>query len=224
MSRNFTELYPTLAALLPTGLHDVCVSTLHEKGDRLFTTGGKPAYMFFIRSGEVVLERGDAQGGSVVLHRTRQGFIGEASFQSDRYHCDGKVIATAEIIQVPIGQIRSAMDHDSAFASRWIGMLSSEVKRLRLQCERLSLNKVRDRLLHLLETEGQNGKYPLGSGLKSLAGELGVTHEALYRCVAAMERNKVLIRDDTYLRLLTCEKTKTPDRHKSDPFEFRRRI
>ena len=97
------------------------------------------------------------------------------------------------------------MDHDSAFASRWVGMLSREVKRLRLQCERLSLNKVRDRLLHLLETEGQNGKYPLGSGLKSLAGELGVTHEALYRCVAAMERNKVLTRDDVYLKFLTYE-------------------
>ena len=205
MTRNFTELYPTLAALLPTGLHAVCVSNLHEKGDRLFTTGDKPAYMFFIRSGEVVLERVGAQGGSVVLQRTRQGFIGEASLQSDRYHCDGKVIATAEIIQVPIGQIRAAMDHDSAFASRWVGMLSREVKRLRLQCERLSLNKVRDRLLHLLETEGQNGKYPLGSGLKSLAGELGVTHEALYRCVAAMERNKVLTRDDVYLKFLTYE-------------------
>lgn len=195
-----------MAALLPTGLHDVCVSHLHEKGDRLFTTGDKPAHMFFVRSGEVVLERVDAQGGAVVLQRTRQGFIGEASLQSDRYHCDGKVIAAAEIIKVPIRQIRAAMDHDSAFAGRWVGMLSQEVKRLRLRCERLSLNKVRDRLLHLLETEGQDGKYPLGPGLKFLAGELGVTHEALYRSVAELEGNKVLTRNDAHLKLLTSER------------------
>lgn len=224
MTRNFTELYPTLAALLPTGLYAVCVSKVHEKGERLFATGDKPAYMFFVRSGEVVLERVGAQGGSVVLQRARQGFIGEASLQSDRYHCDGKVVATAEIVQVPIWQLRAAMDHDSAFAGRWIGMLSREVKRLRLQCERLSLNKVRDRLLHLLETEGENGKYPLGSGLKSLAGELGVTHEALYRCVSELERNRILRRDDTHLKLLasSVRKVKTPDQHKSEPLKSSR--
>jgi CRP-like cAMP-binding protein len=93
------------------------------------------------------------------------------------------------------------MDSDPAFATRWIGMLNREVKRLRLQCERLALNKVQDRLLHLLETEGQNGKYPLGSGLKSLARELGVTHEALYRCVSDMEKSNLVTRDGGYLSL-----------------------
>jgi DNA-binding MarR family transcriptional regulator len=84
------------------------------------------------------------------------------------------------------------MDCDPAFASRWVGMLNREVKRLRLQCERLSLNRVQDRLQHLLETEGQNGRYHLGSGLKSLADELGVTHGALYRCVADMEKKQLI--------------------------------
>jgi DNA-binding IclR family transcriptional regulator len=80
-------------------------------------------------------------------------------------------------------------------------MLSREVRRLRMQCERLSLHKVQDRRLHLLETEGKDGQYPLGSGLKSLAGELGVTHEALYRCVASMEKQGILRREDGRLSL-----------------------
>jgi DNA-binding MarR family transcriptional regulator len=80
-------------------------------------------------------------------------------------------------------------------------MLNREVKRLRLQCERLSLHKVQDRLLHFLETEGQQGKYPLDSGLKSLAGELGVTHEALYRCVSDLEKKELLRREGGYMQL-----------------------
>lgn len=202
MSSNFTQLNPELADLLPSGLHDICITAAHEKGGLLFATGEKPAYMFFVGSGEVVLERLGAQGVSVVLQRTRHGFVGEASLQSARYHCDGKVIVSSEISQIPIRELRLALDNDPKFASRWIAMLNREVKRLRLQCERLSLNKVQDRLLHLIETGGQMSKYPLGAGLKSLALELGVTHEALYRCVSEMEKNKLLRRDDGFLVLL----------------------
>jgi CRP/FNR family transcriptional regulator, dissimilatory nitrate respiration regulator len=201
MNPNFTQLHPELTELLPNDLHAFCVTAVHQKGEQLFATGGKPVNMFFIRSGEVILERLGAQGGSAVLQRTRHGFVGEASLQSARYHCDGKVIAVSEITQIPIKHVRIAMDSDPAFASRWIAMLNREVKRLRLQCERMSLNKVQDRLIHLLETEGESGKYPLGSGLKSLASELGVTHEALYRCVSDMERRSVLHRTETHMSL-----------------------
>ena len=75
-------------------------------------------------------------------------------------------------------------------------------KRLRLQCERLSLTKVQDRLVHLLETEGEKGCFPIGSGIKSLAAELGVTHEALYRCIYALEKTGTLQRSAPHLWLV----------------------
>ena len=80
-------------------------------------------------------------------------------------------------------------------------MLNQEVRRLRQQCERLSLNTVEARLLHLVRTEGGASGVPLGSGLKTLAREIGVTHEALYRCVAALEKRDMLVRSDGRLRL-----------------------
>lgn len=203
MKPSFTQIHQDLSELLPKGLHTFCMTSAYKKGDRLFATGDKPFHMFFIGSGEVVLERLGMHGGSVVLQRTRHGFVGEASLQSARYHCDGKVIAPSEITGVPIREIQAEMKSNPAFSARWIGMLNREVKRLRLQCERLSLNKVQDRLVHLIETEGEKGKYLLGSGVKSLAGELGVTHEALYRCVSDMEKKGLLLREVGYLRLLT---------------------
>ena len=193
-----------LAELLSPGLLASCSSGTVAKGVRLFSTGEKPSAMFFVASGEVVLERPGLQGATVILQRTRRGFVSEASLQSERYHCDGRAVASSEITRVPIKSIRAALESDPAFSSRWISMLNREVKRLRLQCERLSLNKVQDRLVHLLETEGQKGSYSLGSGVKSLAGELGVTHEALYRCVSDMEKRQLLQREAGYLRLLTA--------------------
>lgn len=202
MQSNFTQLHPELIELLPKDLHKFCATAVHQKGERLFATGSKPINMFFIGSGEVILERLGAQGGLAVLQRTRHGFVGEASLQSTRYHCDSKVTAVSEITQIPIKHVRTAMDSDPAFASRWIAMLNREVKRLRLQCERMSLNKVQDRLIHLLETEGISGKYVLGSGLKSLASELGVSHEALYRCVSSLEKDARLVRESGFLKVL----------------------
>lgn len=188
--------------LLPKDLHSCCVTAVHPKGERLFATGCKPVSMFFVNTGEVVLERVGAHGGAAVVQRTRHGFVGEASLQSACYHCDGKVIATSEITQISIALIRSALLTDPDFAGRWIAMLNREVKRLRLQCERMALVKVQDRLIHLLETQGVDGQYPLGSGLKSVASELGVTHEALYRCVASLEKNARLVREAGCITLI----------------------
>jgi CRP-like cAMP-binding protein len=161
--------------------------------------------MFFVLSGEVILERPGRQGASVILQRTRRGFVSEASLKSSKYHCHGQVVANAKIIQLPIREIRDALDSDPAFAGRWIAMLNMEVKRLRLQCERLSLGKVQDRLIHLLETEGIDGHYPIGAGIKSLATELGVTHEALYRCIYAMEKQGRLQRADGIMALVASQ-------------------
>jgi hypothetical protein len=50
-------------------------------------------------------------------------------------------------------------------------------------------------------TEGKNGQYKVTSGLKSLAAELGVTHEALYRTLALLVKNKTIRRDEALLLL-----------------------
>jgi CRP-like cAMP-binding protein len=106
------------------------------------------------------------------------------------------------VIQIPVKALSQSLEHDPAFASRWISMLNQEVRRLRLHLERLSMKSIRERILHLIETEGQAGQYAAPSGLKTLAGELGVTHEALYRAVANLESEKVLRRENH--QLIVC--------------------
>jgi hypothetical protein len=103
---------------------------------------------------------------------------------------------------MPIDPLKAELATDSAFALRWIGMLNAEVRRLRAQCERMSLKGVGERLLHMVETEGVDGRLPIGSGLKSLATELAVSHEALYRTVAALEKSGVIVRESGGLMLV----------------------
>ncbi len=203
MEAKASPLPAELRDLLPSGLHARCATTRYEKGARLFAAGRRPVAMFYVGAGEVTLERPGIDGNPIILQRTRHGFVGEASLQSARYHCDASAVADSDVTKIPVRELRDAMETDPAFAVRWIGMLNREVKRLRLQCERLTLNTVEARLLHLLETEGQAGGYPLGAGLKSIAREIGVSHEALYRCVARLERGGVVARTGERMRLVT---------------------
>ena len=189
-------ILPTaLKALLPLTFQSRCEGTRILKNEQIFLAGSKPEWMFYVLSGEVTLERTGLQGEPVVLQRTRQGFVSEASLKSAQYHCDAIAIIDTTVIKIPIRDLSAELDRDPAFASRWINMLNGEVRRLRLHCERLSMKSVKDRVLHLINTEGQNGSYTADTGLKSLAGELGVTHEALYRTLTALNKANIIRRN-----------------------------
>jgi CRP-like cAMP-binding protein len=196
-----TGLPDTLRTLLPPQILHDCTTTTWERGAVVFETGRKPAYMHHVDDGEVALQRPSESGHVVVLQRTRQGFVAEASLEAERYHCDAVVLARARITRVPRAALLRALRDDAAFAMRWIAMLNLEVRRLRQQCERLGLGTVQARLLHLLRADGAASGIVLGAGLKALAGELGVSHEALYRCVADLEKRGVLERAGAPLRL-----------------------
>lgn len=197
-----TPVPDTLRKLLTPSLMAESSGLELRKGDSLFQQRQRPRYMHFVVGGEIVLERIGEGGDPVVLQRVRQGFVAEASLQSGSYHCDAVVTSPGRAIAVPIEPLKAELAINSAFALRWIGMLNAEVRRLRAQCERMSLKGVGERLLHMVETEGVDGRLPIGSGLKSLATELAVSHEALYRAVASLEKSGVIVRESGGLMLV----------------------
>jgi CRP-like cAMP-binding protein len=203
----------TLETLLPAQIHPLCVAAFFKKQERLFLKGKMPEWMFFVIAGEVTLERTGLRGEPVILQRTRLGFVSEASLLVAKYHCDAVAVSETRAIKVPVKAIACTLDHDPQFAGRWIRMLNGEVKRLRLQCERLSMKSAKDRVLHLINTEGANGAYRVHTGLKSLASELGITHEALYRTLSTLEQTGVIQRDEGLLTL--CTRSEEPGRQHS---------
>ena len=74
--------------------------------------------------------------------------------------------------------------------------------RLRTQSERLGLKDIRSKIIHLIETEGIQGILTLQTDLKSMASEIGVTHEAFYRALTALEKEGLLIKHSESIELL----------------------
>lgn len=194
-----------LRELLPKELLEQCHAHHFEKGAYLFHHGNKPEYMFFIVSGEAVLTRTSSHGEPTILQRCRGGFISEASLLADAYHCDAIATHNGQAITLPIKSLRDSLADDK-FSMKWVQLLSKEIMRLRTQSERLGLKDIRSKLIHLIEAEGKNGVLTLQSAFKSLASEIGVTHEALYRAVATLEKEGLLEKHPDSLELLKKKK------------------
>jgi CRP-like cAMP-binding protein len=182
-----------LKNLLPSGLMTQCQALAFKKGDYLFRQGERPIHMFYIVSGEATLTRTGSHGEVTLLQRTTGGFLSEASLFTDLYHCDALVAQTGQAIKLPMIEFKKSLS-DQEFALKWIQLLSKEIMRLRTQAERLGLKSIKDKLIHLIQTDGKQGVLNLQSDLKSIASEIGVTHEALYRAIANMEREGLIIK------------------------------
>ncbi len=179
--------HPELAAM-PQSLRDAATEQQTKAGERLYAIGDRPQFMLFVTAGELRLTRRAQNGAEVILQRSASGFVAEASLETSRYHCDIVAAQSTRLLRFPIGCFREALREDAAFQAAWMSRLAQEVRKLRAQCERLSLHGAAERIEHYIEAEGQGGRLELRQSRKSWAAELGLTHEALYRALATMVR------------------------------------
>jgi CRP/FNR family transcriptional regulator, dissimilatory nitrate respiration regulator len=163
------------------------------KGATLFRTGDRPRAMYYVRSGEVHLQRVTSTGLALVLQRAVTGFVAEASLTSASYHCDAVGKSDSTLIAYPIKAVLAAIDSDREVRWAWITMLSGQARRQRARVERLALKSIHERLLHLILTESNAaGHYELPGTRVQLAAELGVTPAALYRALRTMREDGTL--------------------------------
>lgn len=177
---------------IPEPLHATTRVIDASEGVGLFRTGDKPAWMFYVLSGEARLCRTARSGEQIVLQRTGHGFLAEASLQSPRYHCDGLAAQASRLLRFPIADFRETLKSDHGFQSFWIERLTLELRKVRAHCERLSLHSAQDRVIHCIESEGVDGVLKLNQTKKAWASELGLTHEALYRALKRLRAQGIL--------------------------------
>lgn len=186
---------------IPEVLRDAARLREFERGQQLYRHGKIPEAMLCVLSGEIRLVRHAAGGGEIVLQRSRGGFIAEASLDAQAYHCDVVAATDGRLLQFPRSAFQAALENDRAFNRAWIRLLGWEVRRVRAQSERLSLNSAADRILHYIETEGSDGAIILNQTRKSWAAELGLTHEVLYRTLRQLRESGDILPDGEKIAL-----------------------
>jgi CRP-like cAMP-binding protein len=192
------------AGNFPAALCTSAKRVAYEAGAIIFRAGSPTHSVFFVEAGAVRLIRNGRAGEEVVLHDARAGeFFAEASLDSSRYHCDAVASTPSELLQVSASALKELLDVDGEFARQWVSLLARQLRAVRTRVERLSLKSAAERVRHLLVSEGRGPHFEvvLAGTFKDLARNLGLAHEALYRTLAAMERDGVIEREGTTLRL-----------------------
>lgn len=176
-----------------------------SRGEVVFQLGAPARHVYFLQRGRVLLKRYGPGGEEVVIHAAVAGeFFAEASLHSARYHCTAIAAEPGQVEAIESAALRQRIRADPACAMQWVETVSRQLRRLRARVERLSLRSAAERVDHLLLTEGQGVPpvYTPGGTLRQLAAELGLTHEALYRTLSAMERDgRIARRDGRLVRL-----------------------
>ena len=169
----------------------------------LFRQGDPARAVFTVREGRVRLVRHGADGQSLTLHVARPGdSFAEAALFSQAYHCDAVADVASCVAVFPIRALRRALSADPALSERFMGLLAGQVRDLRARLELRNIRSARDRVLGWLLLVGAERGVDLGRPLKQVAGEIGLSHEALYRTLAALERDGMVARDGGRITLL----------------------
>jgi len=142
----------------------------------------------------------------VTLHTARKGeFFAEASLFTDAYHCDAAAAAPSSVRVYPKPVVMEAMRIDPALAEAFMARLARQLQELRARMELRNIRSARDRVLQYLRLRaGVHGRSIAVEGqFQDIAAEIGMTREALYRTLAALEREGHLTRTDAAILLKT---------------------
>jgi CRP/FNR family transcriptional regulator, dissimilatory nitrate respiration regulator len=177
---------------LPAALRAAAVDRKLKAGEALFRLGDKATGLCEVVSGRVRLARVDRSGHEIVLHVAGPGgTLAEASLFSASYHCDAIASTNATVRVYPKREMLAAFERDPRAMRAFSAMLARQVMSLRTRIEQRNIRSARERVRHYLAlNSGADGRtVELGGTLKDMAAELGLTHEVLYRTLAALERS-----------------------------------
>ena len=176
---------------MPAAVRAVAFERKLKAGEALFRLGDKATGFYEVVSGRVRLVRVDRVGRETVLHVAGPAeTLAEASLFSGHYHCDAVANTDATVRVYPKRQVVSVFEKDQKALKTFTAMLAHQVMSLRTRLQQRNIRSARERVRQFLALNiGPDGRsVELHGTLKDLAAEIGLTHEALYRALAALER------------------------------------
>lgn len=158
-------------------------------GEHLFRRGETVRALFAVTGGRLRLARDGADGRPLTLLVARPGeLLTDAALFAERYHCDAVAELASQVAVYPKNRVAARLRADPELAWRFQELQARRIQQLRV---RLELGKVRpaaERVWRYLQLLAVDGTLAPERPLKDLAGDIGLSHEAFYRALAALQK------------------------------------
>jgi CRP/FNR family transcriptional regulator len=163
-------------------------------GEALFCRGEPADQVFRVRSGAVRLERVAADGSQVTILVARSSeTLAEASLFAERYHCDARAEARAVVECLPAALLRQRLVEEPELALRLVARLCAQLREARAMLELRGSRSARERVLRYLALFG-SGIAEGEVALQTVAHQIGLRPETLYRTLAGLDRSGLVAR------------------------------
>lgn len=167
-------------------------------GTTLFHMGDSARGIFVLAEGAMRLVRVTPDGVAVTIHQVRPGeTFAEASLFGTRYHCDAIADVDSVVGLYPRAKLTAQLRGNPDVLWNFARELAHRLQGLRQRYELKQIRSAPERVLQFMRLRGgDKGRFRVTGRLKDIAAELGLTHEALYRTLAALERRKLITRSE----------------------------
>jgi CRP-like cAMP-binding protein len=168
-----------------------------EPGEALFRQGEATAAIYVVRAGRVRLVRHLDDGSTVALHAAlADETLAEAALFAEAYHCDAVAEIASEVAVIPKTELLAALEADPRACMALAEGLASQVRDLRARLELRNIRAATERILCWLRMRatGAPPTVRIDRPWTEIAAEIGLTHEAIYRALAALQRDGRIVR------------------------------
>ncbi|MFC3676106.1 Crp/Fnr family transcriptional regulator [Ferrovibrio xuzhouensis] len=174
-------------------------------GEVAFRQGDRATAIFRVEAGRFRLVRHLEDGAGVALHVARVGeTFAEAALFAASYHCDAVAEVESVLLAVPKADLLAALTREPEAALGYARHLGRQVRDLRAQLELRNIRNAPQRLLAWLHlhASGDPPVVMLDRPWTEIAPELGLTHEAVYRALAALQKARRIRRNKDMIRII----------------------
>jgi CRP/FNR family transcriptional regulator, dissimilatory nitrate respiration regulator len=181
----------------PASIRALAVDRTLRRGQPLFKISCRDDGIYQVISGRLNLMHRSPIGGEEIISIARAGdMLAQACVFSKSLNCAAFARTDATLRLYPKAALLKELDRDPKFARRLLDMLAKEIVKLRTRMQLRGIRNAHDRVRAYLKLNaGKDGRtVPLSGTVMDLAIYLGLTHESLYRTLAAMKARGEIMR------------------------------
>lgn len=160
-----------------------CIRKRFSRGERVFSAGDRPEFLYLLEAGHVTLVSTDEKGAERILNIFRPGDVfGEILFSVEQRPFDAVAMDEARIAILPRAAFLEFLQRSNQWGLNFIRMVSDRLFVAERDLAALSRTWTRPRLVHLLLKLAENLGEPDAEGTLI---RVPITHEALANMIGA---------------------------------------
>ena len=177
-----------------------------RKGETLFNIEEEVVSFFSLETGKIRMSRNMTDGNRVTFYVVNAGqLFAEASLFSKNYHCEAVAEEPSIVAIYSKAKFLNAMRENQSGAFMFMEHLAKQVQKQRAHIELMHIKSAPDRLLAYIHNKmrARDVELHLETTWKTVADEINLTHEAVYRALSVLERTGAISRDGRQITLIS---------------------